>query len=268
MSGFSAWAEDKRFKMLALLILILAAVALFAYSYYTWKQAKYIFSGPTTFQVMGKGEVYVKPDLATFSFAVVAEAKDVAIAQEESAKAINKIIAYLKEKGVDEKDIKTTNYSLSPKYEYPSTSVCAQGWCPPGKETLVGYRVDQTVDVKVRKTDMAGELLSGVGDNGGTNVSGLSFTVDDDEKVKDEARALAIKDAQAKGVQLAKDLGVRIVRMQSYWEENQGGYPGPMYDKAMMGVSNAMAPEALVSPSIPGGENKIISNVTITYEIQ
>ena len=63
---------------------------------------------------------------------------------------------------------------------------------------------------------------------------------------------------------LSKDLGVHLIRIVSFSEN--GNYPMPLFAKGMMAdsvtVSSAPAPE------LPTGENKITSNVTITYEIR
>jgi uncharacterized protein YggE len=44
-----------------------------------------------------------------------------------------------------------------------------------------------------------------------------------------------------------------------------GGYPTPMYAKAEMAFDNSAGSAA---PELPKGENKYVSNVTITYEIR
>lgn len=226
-----------------------------------------MFGGQNTVSVAGKGEIFAKPDIATFSFSVDAEAPDAVAAQKKSADSINAIYAYLKANGIDEKDIKTSGYALDPKYRWEQ-GVCTQWNCPEGKQILEGYRVNQTITVKVRVTAKAGDLISNVGENGATNISGLSFTIDDDEKLKREARELAIKDARENAKKLADDLGVRLGRMVSYYE-NQGGYPVPMYNMAMSErSSDSMGASMKSSPSIPTGENTITSNVTIVYELR
>lgn len=268
MSGFQSWADDKRIKLLVILVLILSVVSLGAYSYSTYKQSKYIFGGQNTVSVAGKGEIFAKPDLATFSFSVDAEAPDAAAAQEKSATAINAIYEYLKGNGVEEKDIKTSGYALNPKYRWEQAACTPYGGCPQGKQILEGYQVNQTITVKVRDTAKAGDLISNVGENGATNISGLSFTIDDDEKLKREARELAIKDARENAKKLADDLGVRLGRMVSYYEDQ--GYPTPMYDMAQSyrGESAGMSKDASFAPSLPSGENTITSNVTIIYELR
>jgi len=213
-----------------------------------------------TITVAGTGEVVVKPDIATVSFGVIAENLDVSKAQTDSATKINKIIDFLKTKGVDEKDIKTTNYNIYPRYDYgPVTQIYPYN----SKQTLAAYVVSQTVEVKIRKIADAGAILSGVGEFGVTDVSGLTFSVDNQDTVKDQARDLAIQDAKAQAKVLAKGLGVKLVRITSFSEG--GNYP-IMYsmDKA---VATGMGGDS-VAPQIPVGENKITSNVSITYEIR
>lgn len=233
-----------------------------------FKGLRFIGSGvaaTNTISVSGEGEVFAVPDTATFSVTVRETAKQVKDAQDAATKKGNDIIAYLKEGGVEEKGIKTTDYSVNPQYEW-TQSVCPQsGYCPPGKQVLTGFQVSQTLTVKVRDTKKAGDLLSGVGERGATDVSGLSFTIDDEDALKAEARDKAIAKAKGKAEVLAKSLGVSLVRVIGFYE-NEGG---PIYGYGMGGAERMtadFAPKA--TPQIPAGENKIVSNVNIVYEIR
>lgn len=217
-----------------------------------------------TISVTGKGEVVAIPDIATVSFSVTESAKTVAEAQRLATEKTNKAIALLKGKEIAEKDIATENYSFYPKYEY-NQGLCTQYGCSNGKQVLIGYEVSQSVSVKIRKTDIAGEILTGLGALNVQNLSGLSFSVDKREVLEREARQKAITEAQTNAEQLAKDLGVHLVGIVSY---NEGtNYPMPYYAKATAVEaydSRAGAP----APELPKGETKIISNVTIVYEIR
>jgi uncharacterized protein YggE len=248
---------------------LMAIIALAAYTYSTLTVTRYMYNGPTSITVAGKGEVFATPDIATFNFLVEAKEIDAVTAQNKSVETMNAILAYLKESGVAEKDIKTENYNLTPQYEYPTIVCPSWGNCPPQPEPkLVGYQVNQTVVVKIRDTKKAGELVSGVGSKGALNVSGLSFTIDDTDTLKAQAREKAIADAKEKGKVLAQNLGARIVRMNGYWED-EGGVPvSPMYG---IGGDMAKAERAEVSPQpaeLPVGENTITSRVSISYEIR
>jgi uncharacterized protein YggE len=140
-------------------------------------------------------------------------------------------------------------------------------YCPPGKSILTGYEVNQTVSVKVRKTEDAGDVLTKVGGLGATNISGLDFVVDDTDAAKAEARELAIADAKEKAKALAKALDIKLVRIVSF--NDSSDYPPMYYAMDSMSSVKAMgAGEAAVSPRLPVGENKTVSNVTITYEVK
>ena len=105
------------------------------------------------------------------------------------------------------------------------------GYCPPQKQTISGYEVTQTVSVKVTDITKAGTLLAGVGTRGVSDVSGLTFTVADQDALDAQARDKAIADAQSKAKDLASALGVSLIRVTGF-SENRGGVPMPMYAMA------------------------------------
>lgn len=231
--------------------------------------------------VEGQGEVFAVPDIAEIGFSVRAETRTLSAAQEDAAKRMNAAIEYLREKGIDEKDIKTTSYSANPRYEYrdeimPMSTGAAPGgvadsviypWPPqPGTQTLVGYEVYQSVSVKVRDTETAGELIAGVGEFGVSDIYGPNFTIDNEDDLKREARRKAIEDARSKARQLADDLNVRLVRVVSF-SENGGGYY-PMYREGFAMDTAASNEQKVTPPELPTGENSVTSWVSITYEIR
>jgi uncharacterized protein YggE len=234
-----------------------------------------------TISVSGHGEVLAVPDIATFSFSVVADKATVADAQAQATTASNAITAYLTGAGVATADIQTSGYSVSPQYEYQN-AVCPQPaqasnvssvssgassgtaviYCPPGKQVLQGYEVSQSTTVKVRDTTKAGDLLAGVGSKGATQISGLTFTIDQPDVVQAQARDKAIADAKTKADVLASSLGVSLVRVVSFNENTNGSSPMPIV------YSMAASAPAAASPVISTGQNTITDDVTITYEIR
>jgi uncharacterized protein YggE len=247
--------------MLALFLLVSTVSELKAF--------RFIGSGVTatnTISVTGMGEVFAVPDTAEFTVSVHEEAETVTFAQEEATKKINAIIEYLKGSGIEEKDIKTVSYNVNPKYQWETAESCRASYCPPGKQTLIGFEVYQSVSVKVKDTQKAGELLTGVGSKGASDVSGLSFTIEDEEQLKADAREKAIADAKSKADALAQQLGVEVVRVVGFYEET-GGYPPP-YAFGRGGAMDAAMEVKAVAPELPAGENKITSSVNIQYEIR
>ena len=253
-------------KMLVLVLLVLAVFLVFK-TLNTIKEYRFIGGGiseTNTINVSGEGEVFAVADIAEFSFSVVEEKETVTEAQEIAAQRVNSILDFLKKSDVKETDIKTTNYNVYPRYEFVREN-CSGGICPPGGErVLKGFEVSQSISVKVRDTEDAGTVLSGIGERGATNVSGLSFTIDDEDDLQEEARKIAIEDAQVKAKQLAKDLDVKLVRVVSFSEFGNS----PRFKTFAVPEMAVMDSVGGGIPEIPVGENKITSNVSITYEIR
>jgi uncharacterized protein YggE len=137
-------------------------------------------------------------------------------------------------------------------------------YCPPGNQVLKGYEVRQSTTVKVRDTAKAGDLLAGVGTKGATEVSGLNFTFDDPNTIQTQARDKAIADAKTKADALAKQLGVSLVRVTSFNENAGGTGPRPVQYALASGAADTKA----VAPEISVGQNNVIDDVNITYEIR
>lgn len=218
-----------------------------------------------TISVDGTGDAVAVPDIATFSFTVTETAKTVADAQTQATAKSNAATKAVTDLGVDKKDIQTTYYSINPHYDYQPAGLCAATYCPPNKQVLTGYDVSQSTQVKLHDLSKAGTLLTALGSLNVENLNGPSFAVDQPDAVQAEARDKAISNAQDKAKKLAGQLGVRLVRIVSF-SENNGGYPRPMI-YGMGGVATADAKSAL-APEVSPGEQKVTSNVNITYEIQ
>lgn len=213
--------------------------------------------------VQGEGKVSSAPDIALISFTVSEDAVTSAAAQDLAAKKITASLKALKDLKIADKDVKTSSYSIYPKYA--SQQPCYAGTpCVYGEQKIIGFTASQTVEVKVRAVDETGKVLSALGGAGISNLSGPNFTVENPDELKSEAREEAIKEARAQAKKLASDLGVRLVRIVNY-SENGGGYPMPYYKAETMAVG-AGAPREDVS--LPTGENEVVVNVSVTYEIR
>lgn len=246
--------------------LICIAFASIAFGFNNFDAIKHPNGQVASISVSGEGEVTAKPDIATVSFTVRESAKTVPEAQKLAEAKIAAGVKALEALGVNnDKDVKTLSYYVNPKYESQQTGYCNGYVCPPSKSVIVGYEVSQSVTVKVRKVDQAGEVLGALGKVNITEISGPDFTVDDMDKVNAEAKALAIKEAQEKAKVTAKDLGVSLGSIIQFSEDNGGYYP-QMYRATM---ASGMALDAKAeSVTLPQGENVIKSRVTITYTIK
>ncbi|MDO8503065.1 MAG: SIMPL domain-containing protein, partial [bacterium] len=226
------------------------------------KAGKYIGQGiqlKNTITFTGTGDIYAKPDLAIINFSVVNSAKTVALALDQNQKEMNAVIGSIKGQGVLDKDLKTTNFSIYPQYEYRKEETNIYPY-PPGKRMLTGYEVSQSLEVKIRDLDKTGQIIEESAGAGANQIGDLQFVIEKEDELKRQAREQAINEAKAKAKELAALLGVRLVKVTSF-SENQ-------VLPRFYGLEKAMAPSGGgVSPQIQTGENKIEVQVSITYEI-
>ncbi len=212
------------------------------------------------FTVSGEGKVVAAPDIAQLSIGVLTEGgKNLAELQKQNTEKINRIISYLKEQGIDQKDIKTEYYNISPRYQYFSCPPVPLGFefrpCPPSG--IIGYSISQSVSVKIRDLDKTGGIISGVVEQGANTVSGPNFTIDDPVALQNKAREEAIKQAREKAKSIAKAGGFRIGKLISIQE----GFSGPPIIYGLEAKGGA-------GPSIEPGSQDILVAVTLIYEIK
>lgn len=235
-----------------------------------WRYASYYGESiePSSFRsfaVTAEGNAIAIPDVAQFSLSVITEGgSDIGSLQKENTEKVNKIIEFIKSNGIDAKDIKTTSYNLTPRYETcvsPRPLSDGRSVCPPPK--IVGYTINQSVQVKIRNFSKIGSVLGGVVESGANSVSQLQFTIDDPTKVQNEAREEAIEKAKEKAKAIARAGGFGLGRLLSIEE---GGYaPTPYYARSLA-FTGAAEEKAL--PTIEPGSEEVTVNVTLRYEIK
>lgn len=239
----------------------------FWYGVSGWKEWREI-NPDRQITVSGEGKVVARPDIATFSASVITQAEKVKDAQLENTRRSNAVIGFFKQRGVEEKDIKTVSYNIFPQYQYFSEPRCLSFPCPPRRPPeIVSYEVRHTLQVKVRDLEKVDTLLDGVITSGANEVSSISFDVDNKDALLAEARKKAIDDAKDKARALAKDLGVRLGRITSF---SESGGPIPIFARAFEakgGFGGDAAPPA-PAPEVQSGEQEIRVNVSLTYEFR
>lgn len=247
--------------MVALFAIAFAALV---FGLTTWKTANLPAGQVPIITVTGEGEVAAVPDIATVSFTVREVAKTVPEAQKLVEEKIARVLTDLAVLSIDQKDTKTSSYSVYPKYEFQNI-YCITTPCPSGKNELVGYEVAQTITVKVRNVATSGDVIAAIGNANITEISGPEFTVDDIEELRAEAKEEAIKQAEEKAKKTAKSLGVSLGALVSFGED-QGGY-APMYYARDMAASYGKG-GSLETVTLPEGESLIKVRVTLTYALR
>lgn len=174
--------------------------------------------------VSGEGQVSVKPDVARTSLGVRSNAPTVAEAMMKNRAAMQEVLAALRGLGIDERDIRTTHFTLNYDPPHPREK---------GGEEEGKYWVDNMVLVTIRDLERVDAVLEQATQVGADQIWGLHFAVDQPDSAAAAARKLAAAQALAKAEQLAKLHGARLGPVISVSEmEDQGG--GPMLMKAAM----------------------------------
>lgn len=203
----------------------------------------------------GEGKVLAKPDVAKLNFTILTQAGTSKAAQDSNSKKSNEVTAFLKKQNIDDKDIRTTGYNIYPQQTYPQFG---------GTPKITGYQVTQTFEVTIRDLENANRVLDGIVAAGVNQVDQLQFEIDDPEKLKAEAREKAIADAKQKAGELESQIDIDLGKIVNF-RENVRGYPRPYYSIEKLAASDLDADDG---PSLPSGENEIVVNVTITYQIK
>ncbi len=203
-------------------------------------------SGVTGITVTGTGEVTGTPDTVEINLGISVLEETVEAATSSAAEKANALIATLTDGGVDREDITTTDYSIYPEYDYSSN-----------QQRLVGYRVSNTVRVKIRDIESTGSVIDNAAAAGGDDVviNGIQFSLDDDAELVEAARTAAWEDAMAKATQLAQLSGQQLGAAISI-NETVTSQPPPVY------FERAVAADAAETPIEPG-----TSAVTITLQV-
>lgn len=211
---------------------------------------------PRLITVSGQGEASAAPDQAEISAGVVTQGATAADALAANSRAMTDVFDTLKKAGIPEKSIQTSNFNVSPQY----TPYKPDSTEPP---RIVGYQVSNNVTVKVSDLKKLGPDLDALVSSGANQVSGVSFSIHDTKALAEEARAEAVKDAMAHAQTYAKAAGLELGRVMAV-SEGGGEGPRPM-------VYNMLAqakPMAAPPPPMAEGEQTIVADVTMTFEIR
>ena len=200
------------------------------------------------FAVSGNGEAAGIPNTALLSIGITKTASTVYTAQTQVNAPMNKTIDELKKLGVNEKNIKTTDYSVSPDYDYSA-----------GKQTVRGYTVTQSLQVKISPIEKANSAIDIASSNGLNLINGVTFVLDEKtmDKIQQEAQKNAISEAKKKAENLAGLAGIKLGRIVNI-EQSNGTLDrfGPVTLEAQKTNQTQLTP----------GENKVSITVTISYE--
>jgi uncharacterized protein YggE len=202
-----------------------------------------------TVTVSGEGRVARTPDVVLMTVGVDISRPDLTTAQSEASTTMDKVIGALKDRGVAEKDITTTVYSIYTDRDYSKPD-----------SSITGYHVTHLVTAKVRDVAGAGGVLQAAIDAGANSVQGLSFGLDDTAAAVQDARAAAIADAKGKAQQLAQLTNATLGQVMTITE----GTASTPYPAAMPATGSAGGKDVTIN----AGQTEVVVTVTVVWALQ
>lgn len=260
----------------ARLILAAGAIACAVPTLATAQPAPPVVVAPdnTVLTVSAEGRSLRQPDLAVFTAGVTTQGQTAAGALGENSRAMERVIAALRRAGIAERDIQTSNLSISPIYTDPDRDAMMAARAsgepftplPPEQRVrrIIGYQASNTVSVRQRDVENFGRVIDTLAGAGANQINGPSFQLDDNRAALDEARIDAMRNAKARAELYARATGLSVQRILSI-SETGGYYGSPPVAFARMASADAAAPPppAPVQP----GELQLTANVVVLYEL-
>lgn len=263
-----------KLKMAIVMVLALGVIAMGVLAIL---RDKIIQSNQDQFVVTAQGKITVPPDVATVDFSVQSTiSKNIGDIVKDGNTKMNAIIAALTALKIDKADIQTNQYQLNPIYNYPvvtskfipnsSTVSTNEGTMTTTQTILQGYQLTEGITVKIRDLNTVGDVIQAAIAAGANQAGGVSFTIDDKDKLRAEARALAISKAMEKAKTIAKQSGLKLGKLINV-TENTG--PMPYYANSYdMKVGAGAVAESVPAPSIQSGTLDITDDVVLTYRVK
>ncbi len=203
-----------------------------------------------TITVSGSASVTLKADYAQVTVGVSTSAPTVEEASEKNTAAIHTVIAALKEAGVLEDDIATSNYSVGAEYDYSSF----------GGQKLMGYNVSNQLSVIIRDMDHIGATLDKATAAGANTIYNIQFLSTQADAAQDEATVHAVQDAMRRAELLANAAGHRLGSIVSISDSVTGSSGMPRVYKSTM--------DAAAGNSILPDDASVSVSVTIVFELK
>ena len=206
--------------------------------------------------VSASSTVRLAPDKATVSFGVTTQDSTADQAQEKNSEAVKDVMEMLTERGIEEKNIRTTNYSLYPQYDYSEK----------GEQTIVGYVVRTSMSVQDQDIEDIGKLLTDCVSAGINMIDNVSFLCSGYDEAYAKALTEAVEASRVKAEVLAKAAGKtlgEVVSITEGWQDTSIRYGKES------GIYFEMAADVKASgPSFIPGESEITANVTASYQME
>lgn len=177
-----------------------------------------------TISVTGTATSEVKPDLLHVQFGVETQQKTAKEALEENSSLMNKVIGAIKQAGITDAEISTSNFNIYPVYDYYQDKLTGRG-----TQELVGYRVSNIISVETKKLDLVAPIIDNAVVSGANRIDSVFFSLSPEKhmQIKDDLLSKAVLNAKSKAEKALSPLDHKIIGVKAV-SLSEFGYPPPM----------------------------------------
>lgn len=180
-----------------------------SFAFFTMALSTNVFAAENyTVKTNGNASIEVEPDIATINIGVNTEESTADLALEKNSSIVNDITSYLKSIGISDDDYETANFYTYPKYKYNED----------GTSTVIGNYVSNSIKVTIRDFDTISDIILNTTKLGANNISNVSFGLENDDIIYNQALQQAVKSAVNKGVAIGTSIGKTNLTVQSITE--------------------------------------------------
>lgn len=233
--------------------LLIAGTLLFPLALSAQTQPTIEIAGDTV-TVSGEATVSTPPDRVSFTAGVQSVAQTVEAAVAENNQKTRRIIDALKAAGATDAEIRTSNFSIWPQQDH------GEGRPP----RITGFMVSNQVTVTKRDPTAASRLLTAAVSAGANNVSGLSMSVSNMDRVRAEGLRRAYENARTRAQALAEASGRTLGRAVTIREGGLYVPPPQPYARGMVAMEASAAMDVPVEP----GNEDVDFNVQVVFELR
>ena len=159
--------------------------------------------------------------------------------------------------GIKRNDVEAGNLVISPEYQYGEAK----------KPTLLGYRAQRQLAVKLYQLDKLSQLMDTALKAGLESVSHIEYGLKSPQTIKEQARLAAVEDAKSKAESLAKAFGMKLGKV--YSAEYRNSSPVPVYSRNLKALAMSAAPAAdMVENSYQQQQITITDNIEAVFLLE
>lgn len=206
--------------------------------------------------VSGEEKIKATPDIAEITYSVYTQGKDAKSCQTRNAEDVDAVLSLLKEKGIDEKEMKTSNVGLNPIYDWNN-----------GRK-ITGYEMTTEIVVSSVPIDEAGAIISDSVNAGINSIDSVQYQCSDFDALYAEALKNAITAARKKAELMAEAGGKKVVAMTQVQEVSNSDQAVAYSSNNMKQMAVMEADSADTGASLMPGQVEVEAEVSVTFSIE